>query len=210
MVYGRPPPTLLSYVRGTARVQEAGSGRCSFAMRSGPKGTSMTPSDCPKSKETSLWPQPFGEKIQRKRYGLRETPPHRQGSITRRVSQKLAARFYGPFRVLSKMGKVGYKLELPLSSRVHLVFYVSLLKKRVGENMTPSSILPDIEEEVLEIQKQLESILSVCGPGRKQEFLVKGLRELWSIGGQASRLLSRLSLFSTSLRSRIFLGGVSC
>ncbi|GJQ98166.1 hypothetical protein Tco_0009305 [Tanacetum coccineum] len=43
---------------------------------------------------------------------------------------KLNPRNVGPFRVLAKVGKVAYKLELPQElSRVHHTFYVSNLKK---------------------------------------------------------------------------------
>ncbi|GKC86918.1 hypothetical protein Tco_1147567 [Tanacetum coccineum] len=43
---------------------------------------------------------------------------------------KLNPRYVGPFRVLAKVGKVAYRLELPQKlSRVHHTFHVSNLKK---------------------------------------------------------------------------------
>ncbi|GJU20806.1 hypothetical protein Tco_1154148 [Tanacetum coccineum] len=43
---------------------------------------------------------------------------------------KLNPRYVGPFKVLAKVGKVSYKLELPQElSRVHHTFHVSNLKK---------------------------------------------------------------------------------
>jgi hypothetical protein len=42
---------------------------------------------------------------------------------------------------------MAYKLELPASSRVHLVFHVSILKKVTGENISIQTIFPELDEE---------------------------------------------------------------
>ena len=47
--------------------------------------------------------------------------------------KKLAARFRGPFEVLSRIGLVAYELALPPSINVHNVFHVYLLKKYVHD-----------------------------------------------------------------------------
>ena len=40
-----------------------------------------------------------------------------------------------------------YKLELPTSSRVHLVFHVSCLKKVIGNKILVQTIFPELDEE---------------------------------------------------------------
>ena len=78
--------------------------------------------------------------------------PYRQPSLARKVNEKLAPRFYGPFKILEKIGPIAYKLELPATARIHLVFHVSLLKKATGSQLVspsiPSSLTIDMEQLV--------------------------------------------------------------
>ena len=53
---------------------------------------------------------------------------------------KLSPRYVGPYKILKRIGKVTYGLELPAKlAVVHPVFHISLLKKCVGD---PPSIVP--------------------------------------------------------------------
>ncbi|KAL0400343.1 UNVERIFIED_CONTAM: hypothetical protein Sradi_2377600 [Sesamum radiatum] len=53
--------------------------------------------------------------------------PYRQQSVQRRSSHKLAKWYFGPFRVLRRIGAVAYELGLPCT-RIHTVIHVLLLK----------------------------------------------------------------------------------
>ncbi|KAL0444497.1 UNVERIFIED_CONTAM: RNA-directed DNA polymerase [Sesamum latifolium] len=54
--------------------------------------------------------------------------PYCQVPMQRRTLQKLAHRYFGPFRVLRCIGVVAYKLKLPPMVRIHTVFHVSMVK----------------------------------------------------------------------------------
>ena len=67
--------------------------------------------------------------------------PHRQQSVTKRINSKLSARYFDPFQVEARVGEVAYRLTLPPTARVHLVFHVPQLKKAVGNHLV-EPVLP--------------------------------------------------------------------
>lgn len=75
---------------------------------------------------------------------------YRQHSVARRINQKLSPKFYGPYRIISKVGSVAYRLALPPKAKIHDVFHVSILKKWVGEGSPIQDHLPtiDVEDEL--------------------------------------------------------------
>ena len=90
---------------------------------------------------------------------------------------KLSPRFYGPYKVIEKVGTVAYKLALPPDSQIHNVFHVSLLRKNLGPITSTIAQLPTMSETAT-ILPQPESVIDrrvVCkGKYRpKIEILVK-------------------------------------
>ena len=56
---------------------------------------------------------------------LLKLQPYAQTSVVNRQYPKLSFKFFGPFKILQKVGVVAYKLQLPESSAVHPVLHVS-------------------------------------------------------------------------------------
>jgi len=62
--------------------------------------------------------------------------PYIQSLVAPRSNQKLSFRFYGPFKVLERIGAVAYRLELPDACRIHPVVHISQLKRHVPPSVT--------------------------------------------------------------------------
>ena len=88
--------------------------------------------------------------------------------------KKMAPKREGPFEISEALGPVTYRLNLPITWRIHNVFHAALLRQYrenevYGANFTRP--LPELEqgEEVYEV----ESILKHRKRGRKLQFYVK-------------------------------------
>ena len=74
--------------------------------------------------------------------------PYKQVSLKQsKKDNKLSPKYYGPYKVLQKIGTMAYKLELPASSRVHPVFHVSCLNKVIGDKIPFQTIFLELDEE---------------------------------------------------------------
>ena len=103
--------------------------------------------------------------------------PYKQMSLKQlNKENKLATKYYGPYKVLQKIGSMAYKLELPAISRVHPVFHVSCLKKVTEDKIPIKTIFPELDEEgkvILEPEKISETRTKQLRSRVIIEYLVK-------------------------------------
>ena len=64
--------------------------------------------------------------------------PYKQTSLKNNRVEKIKPRYYGPYKVVQKIGEVAYELEHPEGSKIHNVFHVSCLKKYLGQKIVTS------------------------------------------------------------------------
>ncbi|PWA55521.1 hypothetical protein CTI12_AA426720 [Artemisia annua] len=111
---------------------------------------------------------------------LLKLQPHRQVTVRMGKYNNLNPKYYGPFQIVSIVGQVAYKLDLPASSQIHPVFHISQLKKFKGPTPTSTPVLPrcnsDGELEVVPVEI-LDRRLGKVGTSAKVFVLVK-----WSNG----------------------------
>jgi len=102
--------------------------------------------------------------------------PYRQSSLKQKGAEKLKPRFYGPYRVIRRIGQVAYELELPQGSKIHNIFHVSCLKKALGQQVTVTEELPPTDDEghlVLQPEAIIDTRERQLRSRKIREFLVR-------------------------------------
>lgn len=142
-MYGRPPPSLLSYVAGTARneVVEKELIALDAILKELRENIRLAQSRMKlyadrKRKERSF---EVGEWV------YLRLQPYRHSSVALRRNLKLSPRFFGPFQITQRVGEVAYKLNLSKTSKIHPMFHVSNLKPALGGNNPQGTSLPEMD-----------------------------------------------------------------
>jgi hypothetical protein len=68
--------------------------------------------------------------------------PYIQSSVAPRAHHKLLFKYYGPYKILERIGASAYRLQLPEHSRIHPVLHVSQLKRALGPHCQVQPDLP--------------------------------------------------------------------
>ncbi|GJR41073.1 ty3-gypsy retrotransposon protein [Tanacetum coccineum] len=102
--------------------------------------------------------------------------PYRQHSLAMRRNEKLSPKYFGPYQVLERVGKVAYKLELPTTARIHSVFHISQLKKMKNPTITRQELPAGLTEdmELLLVPDRVEGVHEGKSSSKEErEVLIK-------------------------------------
>ena len=70
---------------------------------------------------------------------------YKQTYLKSNATEKIKPRYYGPYKVVQKIGEVPYELELPERSEIHNVFHFYYLNKYIGQKIFILDTLPPLD-----------------------------------------------------------------
>jgi hypothetical protein len=141
VVYGKPPPQVMDYIAGTSLVDA-----CDKVLTTRDEILALL---CKNLLKAQARMKLYADKKRREvtfdvgSWVYVQLRPYRQTSLSGVKFSKLNKRYYGPFKVVARVGSVAYKLELPSYSKIHDVFHSSVLKPHQGPAPHYIDQLPD-------------------------------------------------------------------
>ncbi|XP_068663019.1 uncharacterized protein [Aristolochia californica] len=143
ILYDRDPPHLLSYAKGSTRVDTVDQ-----ALLNHDQLLEFSTLCLQKAQaRMKAYYDQHHHDIQYNQgdFVLLHLQPYHQHSIAG-TRHNLSLKYFGPFQILQRVGQVAYKLNLPPKSKLHNVFHVSLLKPLKGSAPLSVPSLSPIED----------------------------------------------------------------
>lgn len=143
-LYGYPPPVIQPYLPGSTAVADV-----DFQLRSRDELLALVKRNL---EQAQLRMKRHHDKHHTERtfavgdWVYLKLQQYKQNSVGKSAFHKLASKFYGPFQVIERVGEVAYRLQLPATARIHDVFHVSLLKKKMGGTAVVEGQLPNVSD----------------------------------------------------------------
>jgi hypothetical protein len=122
--------------------------------------------------------------------------PFRHTAFGLHQNLKLSSKFYGPFRILAKVGQAAYKLHLPSTADIHPIFHVSQLKKHLGPRAVPKDNLPMVTPDG-HIKVQSVSVLDTRAMQRRDEVVTQWLIQRQNLSADQATWEDKLFIKAT-------------
>ena len=90
--------------------------------------------------------------------------------IIKRFSKKLDYKYLGPYKVIKRISKNNYQLDLPSKVRIYLIFYIFLLKDVINVELINTE---RNNVKVNEKEYEAEKVFDTRNYQEKIEYLVK-------------------------------------
>jgi hypothetical protein len=144
-VYGHNPPSFLSYLPSSSKVQVVDLTLITQEdiLRTLKENLVMAQNHMKQQSDQGHSERQFAEGDQ----VFLLLQPYNKTSLKAEHCQKLVHKFYGPYTILKRVGQVAYPLALPKHSKLHPVFHVSCLKKVIGAKCQIQANLPEFAED---------------------------------------------------------------
>lgn len=135
---------------------------------------------------------------------------YRQQTVARRPNKNLAPIFYGPYRIIKRVGKVGYELKVPNAAKRPL-FHVSQLKKATTADTAYPSIPVVLTEDmaVMLTPDQLKGVKSgdLQNPATREVLIKwKNYKATWE---SFSSIRKQFPEFHLEDKLAVWVGGIS-
>lgn len=121
-VFGKPPPSIPSYFTNSSSIEAVDTLlRDREELFSAMRGHMLRAQERMKfhaDKKRSYKVLEVGK------YCYIRLQPHKQTSLAGQLYTNLRKRYYGPFKIIKRVGIISYKLELPPAVTIHPIFHI--------------------------------------------------------------------------------------